>query len=239
MPRRFVLLNALLALVAVGAVAYIVQEMTTPPRPAPLRPRAATDPAPAPAASPTPPAAPAAYSVVTARNLFSPSRSEAPVTAQARPVAMLPKPTLHGVVLRNGTPIAYLEDPQTKRVAGYRLGDAVAGGTVQAINADHIVLTRPEGAVDVRLRDPSKPRPAAAPLPTASSPSSPAAGSTGLPGAPTAPGLPPQPVAPGAVPPIPPRVQQPQPGQMPFPPRRMLPPNVLRRVPPSTSDAQP
>jgi len=71
------------------------------------------------------------------------------------------KPNLHGVVLREGAPIAYLEDPLTKRIAGYRIGDPIAGGTVQTISADAVVIARPDGVVDVRLRDPSKPRPPA------------------------------------------------------------------------------
>src|SRR2546425_1533713 len=43
-----------------------------------------------------------------------------------------------GVVLRDTNPIAYLEDPLTKRVAGYRIGDTIAGGRVEAITADHV-----------------------------------------------------------------------------------------------------
>jgi hypothetical protein len=163
---------------------------------------------------------------VASRNLFSPTRTEAPVAAQAnRQAAALPKPTLHGVVLRDGTPVAYLEDPTTKRVAGYRLGDSVAGGTVKAINADHVVLNRPEGAVDVRLRDPAKPRPAA---PAATAPGQPQTRETPSRGAVVQPPVIPQPgVTPGH--PV-------QPG-VPIPPRRMLPPNVLRRVPPPASNA--
>jgi hypothetical protein len=181
------------------------------------------------------PAAPAGgYAVVASRNLFSPTRSDAPAaTSQSRAAVNVPKPTLHGIVLRDGTPIAYLEDPSTKRVAGYRLGDAVAGGTLKAINADHVVLTRPEGQVDVRLRDPAKPRPAPVAAPPAVPPLA------GAPGLPTPPGLTPGVEQPGRLPPgvVPqPAVQQPG---IPVPPRRMLPPNLLRRVPPTTSDATP
>lgn len=227
MPRRLLVLNVLLAAIAVGAGAFIVSEVTTPPRTAPLRARTSPEAtAPAPPAEKAPPAPAGAYSAVASRNLFSPTRTEAPVASQAsRQAAAMPKPTLHGVVLRDGTPVAYLEDPMTKRVAGYRLGDSVAGGTVKAINADHVVLNRPEGAVDVRLRDPAKPRPAAPPG-TAGQPTRQPPGSSGTASGTVIPGQPA--FQPG---------QTLQPGQVPIPPRRMLPPNVLRRVPPPASNA--
>src|SRR5439155_1261319 len=92
--------------------------------------------------------------------------------------------------------IAYLEDPGSKRVTGYRVGDAIAGGTLTVIAPDHIVLKRSDGMVDVPLRDPAKPR-AAAPEPAqpAGGPPSPA---TATPG-----GFP-QPQMPGPVPGLPP-----------------------------------
>jgi translation initiation factor IF-2 len=237
MPRKLLALNLLLGAVALGAAAFIVSEVTTPPQPAPLRVKPAPEPtAPAPPADKAPPAPAGAYAAVASRNLFSPTRTEAPVAPVAsRPAATLPKPTLHGVVLRDGTPVAYLEDPTTKRVAGYRLGDSVAGGTVKAINADHVVLNRPEGALDVRLRDPSKPKPPpTAPAPAAQRDAGqrevPPPGGMPGPGVVTPPsGMSPAPqLAPG---------QSIQPGQVPIPPRRMLPPNVLRRVPPPASNA--
>lgn len=239
MPRRLLIANVVLAAIALGAAAYIVMEVTTPPRPAPLRPHPVAEPQ----ASPAPPPLAVtnvplgAYGVIASRNLFSPTRSETGGSAQARAALNLPKPTLFGVVLREGTLIAYLEDPSTKRVAGYRLGDAIAGGTVQAITADHVVLARPEGAVDVRLRDPSKPRPAL-PQAGAAIPGQPIVGAPPIPG--TVPM--PSPVTPGFVPPAviaPPGSpgETPRSGQMPISPRRLLPPNVLRRVPPAPSDA--
>src|SRR5256886_2728887 len=124
--------------------------------------------------------APQAYNVIAARNLFSPTRSETsgPAVAGNAP-ALIAKPSLHGVVLREGSPIAYLEDPMTKRIAGYRIGDPIAGGTVQTISADAVVIARPDGMVDVRLRDPSKPRP----QPTAAPPQPGAPGQQPVPGA--------------------------------------------------------
>jgi hypothetical protein len=116
-------------------------------------------------------------------------------------------------------------------VAGYRLGDSVAGGTVTQIGADHVVLNRPDGEVNVRLRDPSKPRPVA-PSTGAQQPGVPAGAAPTPQISPGAPGAP----APAVVP------QQPgQAANAPLPPttpRRPLPPNLLRRLPPpAASDA--
>jgi hypothetical protein len=233
--RRLLFINLLLLAISAAAIGYIASEVLSPPeRPAPPRARAAVDTPPAePGAEPQPRASAGAYAVVASRNLFSPTRTEAPPAAAqtGRQGPPQPKPMLHGVVVRDGAPIAYLEDPATKRVAGYRLGDTVAGGTVRTIAADHVTLAGPDGQIDVRLRDPSRPRPAA-----------PQPAQPGAPGAPqpaqgeTQPGITPQQSLPRVVPP---RVEpQIAPGQLPQP-RRPIPPNVLRRVPPSTNDANP
>src|SRR6267142_2878470 len=161
MPRRLVAINVVLAGVSVLCIALIVKQIASGrPTAAPRsRPPVAAPGEPPPAGDSRQPAQ--AYNVLAARNLFSPTRSETtgPATAGNAP-ALVAKPNLHGVVLREGSPIAYLEDPLTKRIAGYRVGDPIAGGTVQTISADAVVISRPDGMVDVRLRDPSKPRPA-------------------------------------------------------------------------------
>ena len=223
MPRRLVVLNALLIALAVASVGSVIREIRAQ-APAQTR-RSAPPSAPTAAQAPAPPEASGSYTVVASRNLFSPTRTEAPVSASAN-APPIPKPNLYGIVLRDGGPVAYLEDPTTKRVAGYRLGDNIAGGTVKQIGADHVVLNRPEGDVSVRLRDPAKPRPVAALVP-------------GQPGhvAPGAPGAPPTAAAPGAPPAA---LGSQPPGTSPVLPRRPLPPNLLRRLPPPAStDAQP
>src|SRR5438093_9325233 len=182
MPRRLLLINVVLAAVSVLCIVLIVKQLLTarPPAAPRGRPAVGASAATAPAGDPRLP--PQAYNVIASRNLFSPTRSETagPAIAGGAPV-MVAKPALHGVVLREGSPIAYLEDPLTKRIAGYRLGDPIAGGTVQTISADAVVISRPDGMVDVRLRDPSKPRPAP-PQPS---------GQPGVPGQPPVPGMPP------------------------------------------------
>src|SRR6266446_10293413 len=161
MPRRLLFINVVLAAVSVLSLVLIVKQLLTArPAIAPRgRPAVGSSVEPAPAGDSR--LSPQAYNVVASRNLFSPTRSETagPGTVGSAPVLVV-KPALHGVVLREGSPIAYLEDPLTKRIAGYRVGDPIAGGTVQTISADAVVIARPDGMVDVRLRDPSKPRPA-------------------------------------------------------------------------------
>ena len=182
MPRRLLFVNVVLAAVSVLCLVLIAKQLLTarPPATPRGRPAVGASAAAAPAGDSRLP--PQAYNVIASRNLFSPTRSETagPALAGGAPV-LVAKPALHGVVLREGSPIAYLEDPLTKRIAGYRVGDPIAGGTVQTISADAVVISRPDGMVDVRLRDPSKPRPA---------PSQPS-GQPGVPGQPPVPGMPP------------------------------------------------
>jgi hypothetical protein len=245
MPKKLILITALLIAISAGSIAFIARQLMAPmPMPVPTRGR------PAPAGSTTAGRqqdggrAPAsAYSVIAAKNLFSPTRTEAPVTASAGSATAAVKPNLFGVVLREGAPIAYLEDPASKRVSGYRIGDAVAGGTIQAINADGVVINRPDGKMDVRLRDPGKPRPVGGPATAGMTPGAqPVANQPGLPGVIPPAGVPvfPPPGGPAPTPGQPPFVA-PQPGQPSQPPvipgRRPLPPNLLRRLPQTPTDA--
>jgi len=248
MPRRLLAVNVVLASVSLLCAGFIVKQLTGSRAPAVsrARPPAATPAAPTPNAdSPRLPAQ--AYSVIATRNLFSPTRTEMPGAGLAGgPPINIVKPNLHGVVLRDGAPIAYLEDPLTKRIAGYRIGDQIAGGTVQTISADAVVIARPDGAVDVRLRDPSKPRPPAPPAagqppalgqpPGAGQPpaSSPQPTPGVLPPSPRV--FMPPPVAPPGQPGSPPTVQQPTPG-LPTPGPFVRPsPSLGRRLPPLPID---
>jgi hypothetical protein len=245
MSRKLLLINALLVLIAVGSVMFIARQFMAPmPMPVPSRGRPAAT-GTASVRGPESGRLPAgAYGVVASKNLFSPTRTEAPVNPNAAAAASMGiKPNLYGVVLREGAPIAYIEDPATRRVSGYRIGDSVGGGTVQAINADSVTINRPDGKLDVRLRDPNKPRPAAGPA-TAAIPGAPGAQPAG-----TLPGLPgviPPAVAPPVTPIIPGQIPG-QPGVAPqainpnappiVPGRRPLPPNLLRRLPQAPPDA--
>lgn len=207
MSKRFVLMNLALAGVAAFFVVSLVRDFThsrsLPPPPAPRR---------APVAAPVEEAAESAaageklagYNVIVAKHLFNPSRSEGGAATATPTAPPPPKPMLLGVVVDGPKSRAYLEDESTKRVFGYQIGDTVAGGRLDQITDDKVVIVRPDGAMDVLLRDPSKPKPAAA-------------APAGAPGQPARP----QPAAQaprGAEPP-------PVPGRPPVPPRS------IRRLP--------
>jgi hypothetical protein len=233
MPRKLLIINVLLLLIAGASLAFIARQLMTPmamPLPARTRP---TNPTPAARVEEPGRGLGGAYTSVAARNLFSPTRTEAPpTTTTAAAATPAVKPNLFGIILRDGAPVAYLEDPTTKRVAGYRVGDNMAGGTVQTISADSVVIARPDGNLDVRLRDPGKPRPAPVAAAPGAPPAQPVAGTGALPGViPPAPGV----LVPGAGLAQPPGVAPPgqaaQPAAPLLPGRRPLPPNLLRRLP--------
>src|SRR5690349_210972 len=95
--RRLIALDALLGLLACLCAVALLREVLTPLR---LPPPPVLRPAP-PASAPSAPVAvsvtaASSYAVIVTKNLFSPTRSEAP----AGPVAAAgPKPFLHGVVM--------------------------------------------------------------------------------------------------------------------------------------------
>ena len=176
MSRRLLLLNVALGLLGCLFTAGLTRALlATHPLPAPPPSRGARS-VPVPASeSPAAAPAPAAYGVITAKNLFSPIRSEAP----AGPVAAAgPKPLLHGVVMDGPKSRAYLEDPAVKRTFGYAVGDTVGGGRLEVIHVDRVVIGRSDGLLEVLLQDPSKPK---APAPAAAGPAAAAAPSTGAP----------------------------------------------------------
>jgi hypothetical protein len=225
MSRRLVGLNAVLLALCGLFVIQIVRTLTAPAPTAPRRPGSgaagaapittvtSADRSPKSEEATAAPRRPerAAYTSIATKNLFSPSRSETVGGVAAAPAGPpAPKPLLHGVVVSDTTSIAFLEDPTTKRITAHRVGDALAAGTVQSIAADSVVLTGPGGPVEVRLRDPSKPRPSRAPSAT------PGAAAPSRPDAPPAVG----PAVPPTIPPTGPVVPRP------------LPPNLLRRTPP-------
>ena len=186
MPRRLVVLNAVLAILCVVFAVGIVRTLLVKhPVPAPAAQRAAAASQPTATAEAGDPGLDA-FAVIAAQNLFNPGRSETAAVAVS-----VAKPILHGVVIHGAQSRAYLEDPTAKRVAGYSVGDTIGGGKIRKIADDRVVIARPEGLIEVLLQDPSKPRPA----PTA----------TAVPAGAAAPGqLAPSQVAPGrAVSPVP------------------------------------
>jgi Type II secretion system protein C len=196
--RLLIVLDILLVIAAGALVVHLYRVGTAMPvaRAAPPpAPASAAAPPPATAASPAPSLA--TYTVVAERNLFSPTRNEAgpeppkPTVATANPAANAPKPRLYGIVIgRDGGSRAYLEDPKTRRVFGYEVGDTVADSRVERIGNDRVVLRRGAESYEVLLRDPSKPRPAPAPTAGAPAPATPPGAPAPTPATPGAPATP-------------------------------------------------
>jgi len=163
MSRRLLVINVVLGLLcAVFAVGIVRSLFLKRPLPGAVAARSTI--APGPSVIPAPSAAgPEAYASITAQNLFNPGRGE---TATVAAVTIV-KPILHGIVIEGVKSRAFLEDPSAKRVAGYSVGDPVAGGKLQKIADDRVVIARPEGLVEVLLQDPAKPRPTSTAPPVA------------------------------------------------------------------------
>ena len=186
-PRTGAVLNRILLIVdafLVGALVLLALRFhavwTAPADLAATRPDAAGpgDDA-APTASPLSPSASlplSAFSAIATNNLFSPLRTEEPppspaMTPQRHPAPVLPRPRLYGIVLgTEGGPRALLDDPRTRKVTGYTVGDSVGDSRLDEIKPDRVVLRRGSEVFEVLLRDPSKPRPVAAPAPPATAP---------------------------------------------------------------------
>lgn len=189
MSKRLLLLNLVLVALAAAFAGQLVRTLAArrelPPPLAVLTLQAAPErKAEAHLAQPALPI----YGPIATKNLFNPNRSE-PVAAAPAAIA---KPYLHGVVVDEGMSMAFLEDPASKKVFGYKPGDPVAGGHLERVEKDRVVIRSGETTFEVLLRDPSKPKPRAPTPPPA------------LPGAPTLPPgvAQPPPRVPPAVPPL-------------------------------------
>jgi hypothetical protein len=238
MSPRLIVVNGILGLLAIALAVQLVRELTAK-RPLPAATPQSARGAGAPDgtdAQDIPEESAASFNVVASRNPFNPSRTEKPaggpagVAPAAAPVA---KPLLHGIILDDSKSRAFLEDTATKRVFGYAVGDTVGGGRLDRIEADRVVIARPEGPIEVMLRDPAKPRPPPpAPSGTGSGRPSRGAGAPGVPpgqgllqpapGVPADPGAAPVPGVPGG-----PGVQPQPPGETP----RAMGPNGPRTSP--------
>ena len=165
LPRlRWLVLDAVLAGLALAAGLAMVREMVEGRPLPPIHARVPSAPRPAPIpvsvdTSAPPRGAPAEYGVIAARNLFAPSRGEVAAPAVLAAAAGAVPSILHGVLLDGERSRAYLDDPVAKRVFGYGVGDRVAGGRLERILDDRVVIRGSQGAVEIMLRDPSKPPP--------------------------------------------------------------------------------
>lgn len=161
MSRRLFIANvvvgALGCLLAAGVIRDVSTGRSLPPAPVPRGGPSTLQVAPV--DGPPPPIS--AYQVIATKNLFSPGRLDAAGTTAATAMAPGVRPILHGVVLDGDRSRAYLEEPPVRQVFGYGIGDRIAGGRLDSIGLDRVVIVRPDGPLEVLLHDTSKPRPAA------------------------------------------------------------------------------
>ena len=135
--KRLLLVNVILAAVAVFFVVSLVRDLTRarplPPPPAPRRAQAAA-PVEEQAQSAIAGEQLAGYNVIVAKHLFNPSRSEGGATAAAAPAAPPPpKPMLLGVVVDGPKSRAYLEDmPATRSVIPSREAGSTRSPTTRS-----------------------------------------------------------------------------------------------------------
>jgi type II secretory pathway component PulC len=143
MPRRWLVLNILLLATSVVFAFHIVRILGSTR----LLPSVAASSAASPAAPKVEPEAPrppvTAFDVIAAQTLFHPSRSESAPAGSEQPATPFPTLQLHGVVVAEAERMAYLEDPSTnKRTQGYRVGDSIATGRIERIEADRVVISK-------------------------------------------------------------------------------------------------
>jgi len=98
--------------------------------------------------------------VVATKSPLSPTRSETE-SLLGQQAAGRPKPVLPGVVIGGANRRAYLEDPVSKRVVSYVVGDVTPGGGLDRIEEDRVAIIGRGGALEVLPQDPNKPKPAA------------------------------------------------------------------------------
>ncbi len=102
------------------------------------------------------------WDVIVAQNLFDPARAEPSRSARrVQDAASQAKPVLYGVVLSDdpGSGLAYVEDPRTRRTGTYRVGDDLAGGRVERIERDRVLIRRADELLEVFLSKPNAWRP--------------------------------------------------------------------------------
>ncbi len=97
------------------------------------------------------------YDVIATRTLFHPNRSE-PRSSEAMAPTLPAAPTLalYGVAISDDTRVAFVQDLVTKQIGGYKTGDKLAGGQVERIEPDRVVIMRADGLVEVLLHRPKE-----------------------------------------------------------------------------------
>jgi type II secretion system (T2SS) protein C len=100
------------------------------------------------------------YDTIAARSLFNPDRAEsASAESAGRAPLAIPTLALYGVAISDDTRIAFVQDLATKRISSYKTGDRLAGGRVERIEPDRVVIMRADGPIEVLLHRPKEPLP--------------------------------------------------------------------------------
>jgi len=110
------------------------------------------------------------YEQIVTRTLFSPNRADS-VRLETTGGGELTTPTLalYGVAISDDTRIAFVQDRATKQISSYKTGDRLAGGRLERIEPDRVVIMRAGGPIEVLLHRPKESQ-SLAPSPQAQSP---------------------------------------------------------------------
>jgi hypothetical protein len=89
---------------------------------------------------------------VTARQEPRPEQSAAPEGSSAvLSLSTEGRPRLQGIVIQDGRAVAYIQDPRTRGVTGYRVGDTLGTRVLETIEEDRVVLKGPNDTVELRI----------------------------------------------------------------------------------------
>jgi hypothetical protein len=89
---------------------------------------------------------------MTARREPRPERSAAPEGSSAAfPLSTEGRPHLQGIVIGDGGAVAYIQNPRTKGVAAYRVGDTLGTSVLETIEEDRVVLRGPNETFELRI----------------------------------------------------------------------------------------
>jgi type II secretory pathway component PulC len=104
----------------------------------------------------------AGYDVIATRTIFDPNRAEPTSSETAHNPLPVPTLALAGVAISDDSQVAFILDLSTNHIAGYKPGDTLAGGRVERIESDRVVIVRADGPIEVRLHRPKDTVPVAA-----------------------------------------------------------------------------
>lgn len=92
------------------------------------------------------------------RVTFPPAAAQSPAPRPATAARTKGLPEVQGIIVRDEGAVAYIRDPQTNQVKGYRVGDKVGDAVIEKIGEREVVLTTPTGRIEVRLEErPTRP----------------------------------------------------------------------------------